>query len=156
MLTTQGGGDCSDYNACGSPRVLQSRGHEEVLPEHHGLELRDIGFVTLVQPEPVKSERGVTRESHAILKESQGLARMTGKACSDHLGEKNAWFTVENGNPFPSLGSDDPPLSHISKAPFQTRGTHASWRFPHHRGIAHPTRKTSAENFERVCVLSRV
>ena len=69
VLTTQGGDDCSDYNACGSPRVLQSRGHEEVLPEHHGLELRDIGFVTLVQPEPVKSERGVTRESHAVLED---------------------------------------------------------------------------------------
>ena len=104
MLTTQGGDDCSDYNACGSPRVLQSRGHEEVLPEHHGLELRDIGFVTLVQPEPVKSERGVTRESHAVLKESQGLARLTGKACSDHLGKMNAWFTVENGEPLHLTG----------------------------------------------------
>ena len=98
----------------------------------------------------------MTGESHAVLEESQGLARLTGRACRDHLGEKNAWCTAENGNPFPSLGSDDPALSHISKAPFETRGTHAAWRFPHHRGTAHPTRKTSAENFERVCVCAQL
>ena len=28
--------------------MLQSWAHEEVLPEHHGLEPRDIGSVTLV------------------------------------------------------------------------------------------------------------
>ena len=104
MLTTQGGVDRSDHDTWWSLHVLQSRAHEEVLPEHHSLEPRDIGSVTLVQPEPVKSEGGVTGESHAVLEESQGLARLTGKACSDHLGKMNAWFTVENGEPLHLTG----------------------------------------------------
>ena len=41
-----------EYATWRSLRVLQSWAHEEVLPEHHGLELRDIGSVTLVLPEP--------------------------------------------------------------------------------------------------------
>ena len=68
--------------------MLQSLGHEEVLPEPHSLELRDIGSVTLVQPEPVQSKMELTGESQAVLEESQGLARLTGRACSDHLGKR--------------------------------------------------------------------
>ena len=41
---------------------------------------------------------------NAVLEESQGLDRLIGRACGDHLGGKNAWFTVENGEPLPLTG----------------------------------------------------
>ena len=45
---------------------LGHRAHQEVLPECDALELRDIDSLSLVQPEPVKSERGVAPESHIL------------------------------------------------------------------------------------------
>ena len=49
------------------PHVCFGHGvHDEVLPEYDALELSDNSSVTLVQPEAVKSARGVTPESHML------------------------------------------------------------------------------------------
>ena len=56
----------------GSRVCFGHRAHEDVLPEYDALELRDIGSVILVQPEPVKSERGLTPESHMLSLRNHG------------------------------------------------------------------------------------